>query len=70
MSEIETQKILSLENNKELIKETVSDEILSRYYFKKGEYQNHIISNASILEAVKILHDSNKYREILENTND
>ena len=70
LSEIETQKIVTLEINKELIKETISDEILSRYYFKKGEYQNHIISNESILEAVKILNDSIKYGDILENTND
>lgn len=68
--ELEDQKIKALELNKEEIKENISDEILNRYYFKKGEYQNHIIFNRSILEAVKILDDEIKYQNILTKTND
>jgi len=68
--ELRDKKIEALDRNKEEIKENISDEILTRYYFKKGEYQNHIVFNRSILEAVKILNDDNKYHDILINTND
>lgn len=68
--ELEDQKIKALDLNKEEIKENISDEILNRYFFKKGEYQNHIVFNRSILEAVKILDDEIKYQNILTNTND
>ena len=68
--ELQGRKIETLNQNKEEIKENVSDEILMRYFFKKGEYQNHIVFNRSILEAVKILMDENKYHDILSNTND
>lgn len=68
--ELQDQKIKALDQNKEEIKENISDEILTRYFFKKGEYQNHIVFNRSILEAIKILNDDNKYHDILSNTND
>ena len=68
--ELQDQKIKALDQNKEEIKENLSDEILTRYFFKKGEYQNHIVYNRSILEAVKILNDENKYHAILSNTDD
>ena len=68
--ELENQKIESLDQNKEEIKENISDEILNRYFFKKGEYQNHIIFNKSILEAVKILNNESRYNDLLSNTDD
>jgi len=68
--EIQDQKIKSLDQNKKEIKENISDEILTRYFFRKGEYQNHIVFNNSILEAVKILNDENEYQDILNNKND
>ncbi len=68
--ELQNKKIKALDQNKEEIKENISDEILTRYFFKKGEYQNHIVFNRSILEAIKILNDDNKYHDILSNTND
>lgn len=68
--ELQDQKIKALDQNKEEIKENLSDEILTRYFFKKGEYQNHIVYNRSILEAIKILNDENKYHAILSNTDD
>ena len=70
ITDLQNQKIESLDQNKEEIKENISDEILCRYFYKKGEYQNHIVFNKSILAAVKILNDENKYHDILTNTND
>ncbi len=67
LAEIESQKLIELDKNKEEIKEHISDEILNRYYFKKGEYQNHIVFNRSIQEAIKILNDKDRYNQILKN---
>ncbi len=65
--QLESQKMDALQLNKKEIKEHLSDEILNRYYFKKGEYQNHIVFNKSILEAIKILQNENQYNKILKN---
>jgi carboxyl-terminal processing protease len=62
-----SQKIEALYKNKEEIKEHISDEIINRYYFKKGEYQNHIAFNKSIKEAVKVLKNKEQYNKILKN---
>jgi carboxyl-terminal processing protease len=67
ISQLETEKIKGLSPNKNEIIEHISDEIINRYYFKKGEYQNHIIFNKSINEAIKILNDENQYNQILKN---
>ena len=65
--QLESEKINELDPNKDQIIEHISDEIINRYYFKKGEYQNHIVFNKSISEAIKILNNKNKYNQILKN---
>jgi len=65
--QLEAQKLEELAKNREEIKEHISDEILNRYYFKKGEYQNHIVNNRSIKEAIKVLKDQDRYNQILKN---
>ncbi|MCF6296520.1 MAG: S41 family peptidase [Flavobacteriaceae bacterium] len=67
LSQLQIQKINALIQNKEEIKENITDEIINRYYYKKGEYQNDIIYNQSIMEAVKILNNTNQYNQILNN---
>lgn len=67
LNKLQIQKIISLTQNKEEIKNNISDEIINRYYYKKGEYQNHIVYNQSILEAVEILNNENQYNQILNN---
>ena len=67
VNELKKQKIEELAKNEDRIREKLSDEILNRYYFKKGEYQNHIAHSAYIKEAISILEDENKYRSILTN---
>jgi carboxyl-terminal processing protease len=68
--QLQSEKIKELSLNKKEIMEHISDEIINRYYFKKGEYQNHIVSNQSIKEAVKILKNENQYNQILKNERD
>lgn len=60
------EKMKDLSVNKEGISEHISDEILSRYYFKKGEYINHIYHGKYIMEATKILNNDQKYNQILK----
>jgi len=67
ISQLESEKIKKLSVNKDEIIEHISDEIINRYYFKKGEYQNHIVFNRSINEAVKILNNKDQYNQILKN---
>jgi len=65
--QLQKQKIEELSKNKESIKELLSDEIINRYYFKKGEYQNHIAFSPFIKEAISVLEDDEQYRTILLN---
>ena len=66
-SELQDQKIQVINKNKKAIKELLSDEIINRYYYKKGEYQNHIAYSPFIQEAIEVLKDRDKYRSILRN---
>ena len=65
--QLQKQKIEELNKNKESIKELLSDEIINRYYFKKGEYQNHIAFSPFIKAAISVLEDDEQYRTILLN---
>jgi carboxyl-terminal processing protease len=65
--QLELQKIEELGQNKDRIKAILSDEIINRYYFKKGEYQNHIVFSPYIKRAIEILESDDQYRSILMN---
>ena len=67
--QLQKQKIEELNKNKESIKEMISDEIINRYYFKKGEYQNHIAFSPFIKEAISVLENDEQYRSILNGKN-
>ena len=66
-SQIQDQKIKELNKNKEKIMGALSDEIINRYYFKKGEYQNDIEFSPFIKEAISVLENQDQYRSILLN---
>ncbi len=66
IQQLEQDKIQELNLNKVDISEHLSDEILNRYYFKKGEYINHIYNNKFILEAIKVLNNEQQYKKILQ----
>ena len=59
------EKIAALQDNRVLIEEKISDEIIRRYHYKKGEYQNHIAHSPFIREAVDLLKDPKRYQAIL-----
>ena len=68
-NELQAEKIEEIGKNEERIKEKLSDEIINRYYFEKGEYQSHIAYSPYIKKAISILEDENQYRSILKNEN-
>lgn len=67
LGQLEAEKINELAKNKSRIVEMMSDEIINRYYFEKGEYQNHIAFSPFIQEAIRILQDDKAYHSILKN---
>ncbi len=65
--QLEQEKFAELDKNRQSIKEVLSDEIINRYYFEKGEYQNHIEFSPFIKEAISVLENEDQYRSILAN---
>ena len=61
------EKIKEISKNKDIIIPIIEDEILSRYYYKEGVYKNNLKNDNVILEAVKLLKNNKKYKEILSN---
>jgi len=45
--------------------ELLEDEIIGRYYYEKGRIEHAMVEDPFILEAVKILNDSPRYKQIL-----
>ncbi len=66
LDKIKSEKIKELSPNKSEIKETLTNEIVKRYYYKKGEYIHKVHHDISIIKAVAILKDENKYQKILK----
>ena len=55
--------------NKDKIKEILSEEILSRYYYQKGRIKASLAFDKDIEKAISIINNNNKYREILNINN-
>ena len=66
IDKLRTEKIEDLEENRSEIKEILTHEIVRRYYYKKGEYVYKVHNDKTIIEAVNILKDENKYQNILK----
>lgn len=66
MRKMEETKIKEISENKEEISRHLSDEIINRYYYKKGVYENHIYHSEYILKAAEILRDQERYKQILQ----
>ena len=66
VDKIKIEKINDLSNNKSEINEIITNEIVRRYYYKKGEYIHKVHHDKSIIEAINILKNENKYQNILK----
>jgi len=67
VAKLDDAKNDDLEKNKEFIKEILANEIVSRYYYQKGRIQSSLNYDKDILQAISILGDSTKYKQILSN---
>jgi carboxyl-terminal processing protease len=51
--------------NKDEIRSLLEEEIASRYYFQKGRLESYVRSDTEVVEALKVLNDSRRYKSIL-----
>ena len=58
-------KVRELDANKDEIMERLTEEIVKRYYYKEGVYQQKMAFDPAIVQAVNLLHQPKKYRKIL-----
>lgn len=63
---IENEKIGQLEENKEEIIDRLTEEIVKRYYYREGVYQQRLSFDPSIVKATELLHDTKRYQKILK----
>ena len=59
------EKIKEISKNKDILKRVLTEEILHRYYYQDGIYNHNIKNDLFIREAVNLLDNQDKYREIL-----
>ena len=58
-------KVIEIRKNKPYLMNMLQEEILSRYYYKEGVFQNKLKKDKVVLEAVNLLKDKQKYTGIL-----
>lgn len=58
-------KTQDLIKNKKEIMRLLQDEIVTRYYFQKGRYQNQLRDDEEVKEAISVLGNPTKYNSIL-----
>ena len=63
---IYTEKINELEKNKEEIIDKLTEEIVKRYYYIEGVYQQKAVFDATILKASNILSNQTVYNDLLK----
>ena len=58
-------KIAKITINKDLLKDKIQEEIVVKYYYKEGVFQNKMKMDKVISEAVNLLDNDRKYKQIL-----
>ena len=58
-------KIDEISKNKDILKRKIKEEILNRYYYQKGVYNHNLKNDLVIKEAVKLLYNQDKYKQLL-----
>lgn len=68
-NEFEINKKNDLNRNKDIIKEILSEEIVSRYYFQEGRIRTSLKYDKEVQEAIKYLTQQNLYDSVLKVSN-
>ena len=58
-------KIYNVSKNKDILKRVIKEEIINRYYYKVGVYKHNLKNDLVIKEAVLLLQNQEKYKQIL-----
>lgn len=66
MEKLEASKERDLEMFKDEIVQILEDEIIGRFYYQKGRIEHSLVDDPYILESVKILNDTERYKSILK----
>jgi carboxyl-terminal processing protease len=66
-SKLSHSKAKDLQTFKEEIKDLLTEEIVSRYYFQKGRIEYSLLSDNLVGSAIEFLKDSSQYNKILNN---
>lgn len=68
LTAIQSEKMKELDKNKDEILNNLSEEIIKRYYYAEGVYQQKAIFDNVILKAVSILNNEKEYHKIIGQT--
>ena len=58
-------KMDEVSKNKDILKRILKEEILNRFYYKEGVYNHNLKNDMVIKEAVKLLYNEDRYKQIL-----
>lgn len=64
---IHSEKIKELSKNKTEILAELTEEIVKRYYYEEGVYQQKVVFDITILEAISLLNNPSAYQKVLKN---
>jgi len=67
LAAIYSEKLKELDKNKDEILFNLTDEIVKRYYYEEGVYQQKAVFDTTILKAVSVLSNTSAYEKILRN---
>lgn len=65
LKKLNRDKVNEISKNEEYLNTLIQSEVLERYYFKEGSFENKLTQDKVILEAVKILNNKSQYAKIL-----
>ncbi|TXD54242.1 MULTISPECIES: S41 family peptidase [unclassified Polaribacter] len=58
-------KISEISKNQDIINNLLEEEILTKYYYQEGVYQHHLKKDKTMIEALELLKNQVKYKQIL-----
>jgi carboxyl-terminal processing protease len=64
-SKLSHNKDKDLQTFKEEIKDLLTEEIVSRYYYQKGRIEYSLLSDNQVIKAIEFLNDSTQYTKVL-----
>jgi len=65
LNDIHNEKLKELSKNKDEILDKLTEEIVKRYYYKKGVYEQKASFDRTIQKAVEVLNNTSEYNKIL-----